>query len=140
MIRNSVSRSNGPSYPSKIEVFPIMIAVFSLRAGDEATIVLHGESSECFGDSISGSRSVGVFVGAGSVGSVVPINRFVINRKVLSISVIENAPEIRVRLYVHDCESRIGGEVFLPPTARMAIESSIDRVVGAAGSFGLNLR
>jgi hypothetical protein len=117
-----------------------MITVYSLRAGDEATIALQGESSGCFGDSISGSRSVGVFVGGGSVGSVLPINRFVINRKILSFSVIENASEIRVRLYVHDCESRIGGELFLPPTAQMAIESSIDRVVGAAGSFGLNLR
>jgi hypothetical protein len=140
MVGNNEHRSSGPSYYSNTVVYPIMITLYSLRAGDEAKVALRDDATENFGDSISGSKRVGIFIGGGTPGSALPIGRFLVSKKFLSISVIDDASEIRLRLYAHNCGSRIGGNIFLPPTARMAIESSIDRVVIAAGSFGLDLR
>ncbi|WP_206952583.1 hypothetical protein [Trinickia acidisoli] len=125
---------------ARVDVHPVTLTFYALRANEQVQVRLDDTSPAFWGDAFAGNRRVGISLTASPPGALLCVNRFVINRKAISISNNQDCAEIRVRLYVHDSDARIAGTISLPPGARMEMESLIDRVVNVRGSFSLNLR
>lgn len=122
-----------------MQVHPVILSFYQISEYGLAQVVLKENSLATWGGAFSGSHRVGVSLETSPPGTSLCINRFIINKKCLAISVGRDCPEIRIRLYAHDSDSCLDGTVVLPSGASMKIESAIDRVLVERGSFCLRL-
>jgi hypothetical protein len=127
------------SEAAHLKIHPITLSIYALRVNQQVQITLDQDISAVWGDSFVGNRRVGVSLMASPPGTLLHVDRFIVNKKYVLLFNNEACAEIRIRLYVHHVEPCIAGSVVLPLGARMEMESLVDRVVNVQGTFCLNL-
>lgn len=122
-----------------LKIHPVTLSIYALRANQQIQITLGQDTSAFWGDSFVGNRRVGVSFSASPPGTLLHVNRLIVNKKSVFLSNNEECAEIRIRLYIHHVDPSVAGSIDLPPGAHMEIESLVDRVVNVQGSFSLKL-
>lgn len=122
-----------------LKIHPVTLSIYALRANQQIQITLGRDTSAFWGDPLVGNRRVGVSLAASPPGTLLHVNRLIVNRKSVFLSNNEECAEIRIRLYIHHIDPYAAGSIDLPPGARMEIESLVDRVANFQGSFSLKL-
>jgi hypothetical protein len=120
-------------------VYPVILSFYRLGEYGLAQVALKEDSLNSWGETFLGSPRVGISLETSPPNTILSINRFVLNKKSIAITVGKDCPEIRIRLYAHACSTCLDGTIVLPSGASMKVESSIDRVILERGSFCLKL-
>jgi hypothetical protein len=122
-----------------MKIHPVTLSIYALRANQQIQITLSQDAAACFGDAFVGNHRVGVSLAASPPGTLLHVNRFIVNKKSVLLSNNEECAEIRIRLYIHHVDPCITGSIDLPSDAQIEIESLVDRVINIQGSFSLIL-